>query len=138
MILDEYLCTCTSKNQFSFKRKYATDLCIYTVKSVIKYYNYFSSSVLTCFLDDSKRSTELIINPSSRNTKSMFFTITNSDRQGGILSPKLFSIYIDNLSKMLNDSGTGCYVDTVCVNNVFYADDLCLMAPCAILLFNNC
>ena len=28
-ILDEYLCT--SENQFSFKRKHATDLCIYTV-----------------------------------------------------------------------------------------------------------
>ena len=28
-ILDEYLCT--SENQFGFKRKHATDLCIYTV-----------------------------------------------------------------------------------------------------------
>ena len=35
---------------------------------------------------------------------------------------------------MLNDSGMGCYVDNVCVNHVFYADDLCLMAPCAIAL----
>ena len=44
----------TSDNQFGFKRKHATDLCIYTVKSVIKYYNYFSSPVYTCFLDASK------------------------------------------------------------------------------------
>ena len=43
-ILDEYLCT--SENQFGFKKKHATDLCIYTVKSVIKYYNYYSSPVL--------------------------------------------------------------------------------------------
>ena len=36
---------------------------------------------------------------------------------------------------MLNDSGMGCHVDNVCVNHVFYADDLlCLMAPCAIAL----
>ena len=28
----------------------------------------------------------------------------------------------------------GCYVDNVCVRHVFYADDLCLMAPCAIAL----
>ena len=35
---------------------------------------------------------------------------------------------------MLHDSGTGCYIDNVCVNHVFYADDLCLMAPCAIAL----
>ena len=44
----------TSDNQFGFKRKHTTDLCICTVKSVIKYYNYFSSSVYTCFLDASK------------------------------------------------------------------------------------
>ena len=52
-------------------------------------------------------------------TKSLFFTITNGVRQGGILSPKLFSIYMDDLSKMLNDSGIVCYVDNVCVNHVF-------------------
>ena len=50
------------------------------------------------------------------------------------MSPKLFSVYMDDLSKMLNDSGMGCYVDNVCVNHVFYADDLCLMALCAIAL----
>ena len=41
---------------------------------------------------------------------------------------------MDDLSKMLSDSGMGCYVDNVCINNVFYADDLCLMAPCVIAL----
>ena len=35
---------------------------------------------------------------------------------------------------MLNDSGMGCYVDNLYVNHAFYADDLCLMAPCAIAL----
>ena len=35
---------------------------------------------------------------------------------------------------MLHDIGTDCYIDNVCVNHVFYADDLCLMAPCAIAL----
>ena len=130
--LDEYLCT--SENQFGFKRKHATDLCIYTVKSVIKYYNYFRSPVFTCFLNASKafdrvnhwtlikklllkgvptvlvrilcswdRSQQLCIQWGK--TKSLFFTITNRVRQGGIFSPKLFSIYIDDLSKMLNDTG---------------------------------
>ena len=50
-LLDTFLVT--SDNQFVFKRKHATDLCIYTVKSVTKYYNYFSSPVYTCFLDAS-------------------------------------------------------------------------------------
>ena len=41
---------------------------------------------------------------------------------------------MDDLSKMLNDSGIGCYVDNVCVNHVFYANDLWLMALGAIAL----
>ena len=71
-------------------------------------------------------------------TKLLFFTRTNGVRQGSIQSPKLFSIYVDELSKMLNDRGIGCYADNVCANHVFYADDLCFMAPCNRLRFNNC
>ena len=44
----------TSDNQFGFKQKHSTDLCIYTVKSIIQYYNYYNSPVYTCFLDASK------------------------------------------------------------------------------------
>ena len=64
----------------------------------------------------------------------LFFTISNGVRQGGILSPKLFSVYMDDLSKLLINSGIGCFIDNVCFNHVFYADDLCLMAPCALAL----
>ena len=63
-----------------------------------------------------------------------FFTISNCVRQGGILSPKLFSVYMDDLSNLLISSGISCFLDKVCFNYVFYADDLCLMAPCAIAL----
>ena len=68
------------------------------------------------------------------NTRSSFFTISNGVCQGGILSPKLFSVYMDDLSKLLINSGIGRFIDNVCFNHVFYADDLCLMAPCAIAL----
>ena len=47
-IMDVYLFT--SDNQFSFKQKHYTDLCIYTVKSIIQYYNYHSSPVYTMYL----------------------------------------------------------------------------------------
>ena len=50
--MDVYLFT--SDNQFGFKQKHSTDLCIYTVKSIIQYYNYYSSPVYPCFLDASK------------------------------------------------------------------------------------
>ena len=35
----------TRDNQFGFKKKHSTDLCIFTVKSVIKYYNLYNSPV---------------------------------------------------------------------------------------------
>ena len=63
-----------------------------------------------------------------------FFNISNGVRQGGILSPKLFSLYMDDLSNLLISSGCGCFLNNVCFNHVFYADDLCLMASCVIAL----
>ena len=45
-IMDVYLFT--SDNQFGFKQKHSTDLCIYTVKSIIQYYNYYI--VVLCIL----------------------------------------------------------------------------------------
>ena len=44
----------TSHNQFGFKSKSSTDLCIYTMKQVIEYYRNQSSCVYVCFLDASK------------------------------------------------------------------------------------
>ena len=41
---------------------------------------------------------------------------------------------MDHLSLTLCESGIGCHIDDLCINHVFYADDLCLMAPCAIVL----
>ena len=43
-----------SDKQFGFKCEHGTDLCIFTVKSVIKYYNLHNSPVYTCFLDAAK------------------------------------------------------------------------------------
>ena len=50
------------------------------------------------------------------------------------MSPKLFAIYVDDLTQSLIQSKIGCMLDEVCYNHIFYADDLCLLAPCAIAL----
>ena len=66
--------------------------------------------------------------------RSFLFTCSNGVRQGGKLSPKLFSVYMDDLSNLLISSCIGCFLNKVCFNHLFYADDLCLMAPCVIAL----
>ena len=57
--------------------------------------------------------------------RSSFFNISNGVRQGGKFSPKLFSVYMDDVSNLLIGSGVGCFLNNVCFNHVFYADDLC-------------
>ena len=47
IILEDYLVT--HDQQFGFKKKHSTDLCIFTVKSVTKYYTQENSPVFTCF-----------------------------------------------------------------------------------------
>ena len=52
------------------------------------------------------------------------FKVTNGMRQGGILSPYLFCVYADELSRMLNNVNAGCFVGESLVNHLMYADDL--------------
>ena len=51
-MLEHYLET--HDHHFGFKSQHATDMCIFTVKSVIKYYTKQNSTVFTCFLDAAK------------------------------------------------------------------------------------
>ena len=55
-------------------------------------------------------------------------------RNGGVLSPALFNIFIQDLSGKLSSINVGCYINGVCYNNVNYADDCVLLAPSFIKL----
>ena len=123
----------TTDNQFGFKKRHSTDHCIFALKNVIRYYKSNNSPVYSCFLDASKafdrvnhwtlfrkllnrgvpvilirillywyRTQTFCIKWGS--TTSEFFNVSNGVRQGGILSPYLFIVYIDDLSNMLNSA----------------------------------
>ena len=58
------------------------------------------------------------------------FHVSNGVRQGGVLSPVLFSVYLDGLLQKLADSGVGCHWGHLFAGAVCYADDIVLLAPC--------
>ena len=65
------------------------------------------------------------------STHSEFFPIGNRVKQGGILSPLLFNVYMDDLSLQLHRQPIGCSVGGTVVNHMLYADDIVLFAPSA-------
>lgn len=148
----------THHNQFGFKEKLGTDQCIYVLKECIESYLSRNTSVFTCFLDASKAFDRvnhgILFEKLLRRgvpayivrllmywyahqrvcvrwgkTYSVFFTVCNGVRQGGILSPLLFNVYVDDLSELLNICKIGCCHSGVLINHLMYADDLVLMAP---------
>ena len=161
VILERYRDTLESRdNQFGFKIGHGTDMCVFTLRQVIEFYHSLSSPVYVCFLDASKAFDRLnhwalfqkllqrgmpvlivrlfIFWYSQQkfcirwgSTYSSQFSTSNGVRQGGIISPVYFNIYMDDLSQVLNRSKIGCTINGMVINHLMYADDSCIMAPSA-------
>ena len=148
----------TSENQFSFKQRHSTDLCIYALKEIVSYYRRLNTPVYLCFVDiksafDRISYWKLLIKLIDRGiplliialfqywftsqsllvgwgrSLSSTFNMRNGIRQGSILSPYLFNVYVDGLNHNLNSSKVGCHLGNKPMNNLSYADDLVLIAP---------
>lgn len=75
------------------------------------------------------RSQRLSVRYGAPGTLSDDFGVSNGVRQGGVVSPIFFTIYMDILLDLLKAEGAGCYVANVYVGALCYADDLTLIAP---------
>ena len=58
-----------------------------------------------------------------------WFSIKAGVRQGGILSPDFYSIYVDDLLHVLKKCRKGCYFLSQFAASFFYADDMVILAP---------
>ena len=63
------------------------------------------------------------------STESTTFSVKNGVRQGAILSPSLFCVYLDTLLGKLRDSGVGCHFGGAYFGAFGYADDVTLLSP---------
>ena len=120
------------------KASHGTVMCIYTLKECIDYYKCRGTTVFDKLI---KKHVPLFIiklllfwythqNMCVRwgSSISPDFFVNNGVKQGGIISPILFNIYMDDLSMHLNSSGIGGYLGTAFINHLCFADDLCLIS----------
>lgn len=148
----------STDNQFGFKAKHGTDMAIYFLKEIVNTYRDKNSSVLMRFIDASKAFDRVshfklldkmsstgvpkcivrilaywYANQSMRvkwgHCVSAPFGVRNGVRQGGVLSPILFNLYVDGLSIGLNTCNTGCMIGNMLVNHIMYADYLVVFSP---------
>ena len=62
------------------------------------------------------------------------FCASNRVKQGGVLLPLLFTVYLDQLIMALKESGIGCHLNGMFVGPFIYADDVTLLAPTSMAL----
>ena len=148
----------TSDHQFGFKKNIGCRDAIYCVRNVIENFISRGSTVNMCTLDLSKafdrmNHSVLFLKLMDRNLPvpllmiletwfgisttcvkwlghvSNFFTLRAGVRQGGVMSPVLFSISIDSLPEIIKLANAGCYTSTICCSIFLYADDIVLLSP---------
>ena len=63
-----------------------------------------------------------------KNVQSNYTFIEEGVRQGGILSPFLFSLYINDIINDIVDTNIGCTTNDMRCNILAYADDLVILS----------
>lgn len=147
----------TSDRQFGFKKNTGCREAIHAVRSTVNHFVSNYSTINLCSIDMSKAFDRLdhfilfdklmdrgipvcyinlIVNWYSKtymsvkwgNCQSGFAKCESGVRQGGILSPSLFNLVINDILIGLQNSNLGCFVRSECHNSYMYADDLILLS----------
>lgn len=148
----------THKNQFGFKKETGCTHAIFTAKGIINHYIQRGSTVNLCTIDIAKAFDRmnhhgLFIKLMSKKIPSCiltviekwilhsfscvkwnavysdFYALTCGIRQGGVLSPIFFAIFIDDVIDAVDNSKFGCYFGHLCASIILFADDMLLLAP---------
>ena len=148
----------TSPYQFGFKKSSSTSHALHCLKQTINHYVENGSRVFCTFLDASKAfdrvvHSGLFLKLIERKVPLVFldilivwydglscrvkwgdeysdwFPLTAGVRQGGVLSPDLYSIYVDDLLSLLKQHRKGCYYLGIFAASLFYADDMAILSP---------
>ena len=156
LLCDEHLST--DELQFGYQEKTSTNMCTWLAVETIDHYIRNGSEVFVGVMDmtkafDNVKQSLLFEKLLDRNFPSIYlrlilkmyilqkahvcwngevsdtFAIGNGVKQGGVLSPRLFCVYIDDLFSILRRKKTGCWVNGEFVGLLGYADDLLLLAP---------
>ena len=143
--------------QFGYRSGTSTSQCSWLVTEVVGYYLRRGTAVSACLLDCSKAFDkcrfdhifEKLLQKSVPpivvrvlicmyeeqagfvklgGNKSNCFRITNGTRQGSVLSPAIFSVYLDDLLKELREKGLGCHIGGWWFGICGFADKLILLA----------
>ena len=155
----------THSNQFAYKKGGGYEKVVFYVNLVINYFMQHNSKVFVNTLDASaafdriniygmlSKLMKLNVNFSivrillSWYTKfgaqvkwagelSRFFEIRSDERQGGLASAFLFTVYVDDLLNELNECRLGCFLGDMWLGAIMYADDLILISGSVIQMHN--
>ena len=147
----------TDSLQFGFRKGVGCSDALFTVKSVVNHFTKNGCTVNVSALDISKAFdrvshyalfsklmarkfpkhlikvlmswyTKTMIKVKWFDSESDFFQTTAGVRQGGILSPFLFAIYIEDVLLALKAQGKGCKVGNTYLGCILYADDILLLS----------
>ena len=150
----------TSDLQYGFKSKHSTNQCTFVVNEVLQYYANNNSNTLLTLIDASKafdrvhyiKLFKLLISknicPLVARVLTVLYTnqtfrvkwcshitelshASNGVKQGGVMSPLLFIVYIDEMLCRLQNCGHGCYIGNNFYGALGYADDVILLSPTA-------